>query len=116
MRVGLIGYPIEHSMSPALQQPAFDKLGIDATYELWETPPEGVADRVAGLRENGVLGANVTAPHKQAVIPHLDAVREMGRRAGAVNTIVSTVSSSLSASMGSLSSGVRTIARVRNAP
>ncbi|HEY7833651.1 MAG TPA: hypothetical protein VIG30_08790, partial [Ktedonobacterales bacterium] len=88
-RVGLIGHPVAHSRSPALQQAALDACGIAARYELWDTPPEALAARVAALRAPGVLGANVTVPHKLAVMPLLDALAPSAARlAGAVNTIV----------------------------
>ncbi|HZU76874.1 MAG TPA: shikimate dehydrogenase [Dehalococcoidia bacterium] len=85
---GLIGHPVGHSISPQFQQAAFDALGIDARYERWDTPPEGLAPRVAALRHEPYLGANVTVPHKEAVLPLLDAVEPLAHRAGAVNTIV----------------------------
>lgn len=89
MLAGLIGFPLGHSRSPVMQQAAFDALGIEARYELWETPLEGLRERVAGLRAPGMLGANVTIPHKTAVLPLLDAVAsEALRYVGAVNTIV----------------------------
>jgi shikimate dehydrogenase len=87
-RLGLIGFPVQHSLSPALQQPGLDALGIEATYELWPTPLDALADRVASLREPDAMGANVTVPHKQAVIPFLDDLSETATRAQAVNTIV----------------------------
>ena len=87
-RLGIIGYPIGHSISPIFQQAGLDHLGIDATYEKWEITPEGVGDFVAGLRAPGTLGINITVPHKQAVIPFLDEVDEWATAAGAVNTIV----------------------------
>src|SRR5690349_9790546 len=87
--VGLIGYPVGHSRSPAMQQAAFDALGIAARYVLWETPPETLAERIASLRAPDVLGANVTIPHKTAVVPLLDALAASALQAGgAVNTIV----------------------------
>jgi shikimate dehydrogenase len=87
--VGLIGYPVGHSRSPAMQQAAFDVLGIPAHYVLWETPPETLAERIASLRAPEVLGANVTIPHKTAVVPLLDALAPSALQAGgAVNTIV----------------------------
>jgi shikimate dehydrogenase len=88
LRVGLIGFPIAHSISPAMQQPAFDALGIPAQYELWPTPADELKARIDGLKQAGFLGANVTVPHKQAVIPFLDHVSALAARAGAVNTIV----------------------------
>lgn len=85
---GLIGYPTGHSRSPAMQQAAFDALGIGARYELWETPPKKLAGRVAALREPGMLGANVTIPYKSAVVPLLDyVVPDAMRHVGVVNTI-----------------------------
>ena len=87
-RLGIIGYPIGHSISPIFQQAGLDHLGIDATYEKWEVTPDGVGDFVAGLRAPGTLGINITVPHKQAVIPFLDEVDEWATAAGAVNTIV----------------------------
>jgi shikimate dehydrogenase len=86
--LGIIGYPIGHSISPIFQQAGLDHLGIDATYEKWEVTPEGVGEFVAGLRAPGSLGINITVPHKQAVIPFLDEVDEWATAAGAVNTIV----------------------------
>ncbi|MCI0848498.1 MAG: shikimate dehydrogenase [Chloroflexi bacterium] len=87
-RLGIIGYPIGHSISPIFQQAGLDHLGIDATYEKWEVTPERVGDFVAGLRAPGTSGINITVPHKQAVIPFLDEVDEWATAAGAVNTIV----------------------------
>jgi shikimate dehydrogenase len=87
--VGLVGYPIGHSRSPTMQQAAFDALGIPARYVLWETPPETLAERIASLRAPDVLGANVTIPHKTAVVPLLDALTPSALQAGgAVNTIM----------------------------
>jgi shikimate dehydrogenase len=89
LRAGLIGHPVAHSRSPAMQQAAFDALGIHARYELWDARPDALAARIASLREPGMLGANVTIPHKLAVIPLLDALAPEARLiAGAVNTIV----------------------------
>ncbi len=87
--IGLIGHPVAHSRSPAMQQAALDALRIPARYELWDTPPSHLEARVASLREPGTLGANVAIPHKTAVLPLLDAVTpEAQRHAGAVDAIV----------------------------
>jgi len=85
---GLIGHPVAHSRSPAMQQAAFDALGIAARYELWDTPAEALTARIAALRAPGYLGANVTIPHKAAVIPLLEALDPLAARLAAVNTIV----------------------------
>jgi shikimate dehydrogenase len=87
-RLGVIGDPVAHSLSPALHQPALDMLGIPATYERWYTPAEDVPSRVKSLRAPDVLGANVTVPHKLVVMDLLDDVSDAAQRAGAVNTIV----------------------------
>ena len=86
--LGIIGHPIGHSISPIFQQAALDHLGIDERYQAYEVGPEGVGDFVRGLRNESVVGINVTVPHKEAVIPHLDEVDDWATEAGAVNTIV----------------------------
>jgi shikimate dehydrogenase len=86
-RVVLIGHPVAHSLSGAMQQAAFDALGIDATYELWDRAPIALADAVAELRTDDFLGANVTIPHKERVVPMVDRLTEEGHATGAVNTI-----------------------------
>lgn len=85
--MGVIGDPVEHSISPAMQQPALDALGIPATYERWHTPLEALPARIESLRAPDVLGANVTVPHKEHVCPLVDEISELAMRAGAVNTI-----------------------------
>lgn len=87
-RVGIIGYPLGHSVSPIFQQAAFDHLGIDARYEAWPTSEVALKGRVENLRVEGVLGANVTVPYKQAVMPLLDMVESGAKKVGAVNTII----------------------------
>ena len=87
-RLGIIGHPIGHSISPVFQQAALDAIGFDGAYEAWDVAPDGVGEFVAGLRSPGTLGINVTVPHKEAVIPFLDEVDDWASTAGAVNTIV----------------------------
>ena len=87
-RLGIIGFPIGHSISPLFQQAALDHYGLDATYLAWEVEPSGIEHFVQGLRNPDILGVNVTVPHKEAVIPHLDEVDDWATSAGAVNTIV----------------------------
>jgi len=82
----LLGDPVAHSRSPAIHARAFSLLGVDAVYA-----PCRVTDAkgaVHGLRALGVAGANVTVPHKQAVVPFLDEMDEAAARIGAVNCIV----------------------------
>ncbi len=86
-RAGLIGHPVGHSISPIFQQAGFDALGLDACYEAWDTTPEALVERVALLRGDGYLGANVTVPHKEAVLSLVDEPDHLVRRVGALNTI-----------------------------
>lgn len=88
--VGLIGDPVSHSISPAMQNAAFAALELDHHYAAWPTSAAQLRERVAGLRAPGMLGANVTLPHKLAVIPLLDQVAPEAAAIGAVNTIVRT--------------------------
>ena len=85
---GVIGHPLGHSISPAIFAAAFQAAGIDATYVAWETAGDVLEGRINALRGGDFLGANVTIPHKQAVIEFLDETTEVATRAGAVNTIV----------------------------
>jgi shikimate dehydrogenase len=87
-QVGLIGYPVAHSLSPRMHQAAFDALDIAASYTLWETQPGRLAERIASLRSPDVLGANVTIPYKEDVVPLVDECEPAAARIGAVNTIV----------------------------
>jgi shikimate dehydrogenase len=86
-RVVLIGHPVAHSLSGAMQQAAFDALGIDARYELWDRSPMELADAIAELRGDDFLGGNVTIPHKERVVPMVDRLTEEAHATGAVNTI-----------------------------
>ncbi len=86
--LGIIGYPIGHSVSPRFQQAGLDHLAVDHQYLPYEVPPDLVADFVASLRSDPARGINVTVPHKEAVMPFLDEIDEWAAEAGAVNTIV----------------------------
>ena len=88
-RVGIIGYPIGHSISPVFQQAALDHCGIDAHYQAWEVAPQDLGEFVRGLRSPDALGCNVTVPHKEAVMRYLDRIEDWAAVAGAVNTVVS---------------------------
>ncbi len=86
--LGLLGDPVAHSRSPAIHTAALGALGIDASYLAFEVAGADLGRAVAGLRAIGALGANVTVPHKVAVMAHLDAIEPAARAIGAVNTIV----------------------------
>lgn len=85
---GLLGSPVEHSLSPAMMTAAFDARAIDAAYLAFDVRPDGLAAAVAGLRTLGARGVNVTLPHKEAVVPLVDELASSARAVGAVNTIV----------------------------
>jgi len=84
----LLGHPVAHSLSPRFQQAAFDALGIDARYEAWDVTPEELPRTVERLRSATMLGANVTIPHKVAMLYLADRLDAAAERVGAVNTIV----------------------------
>jgi len=88
MRVtGIIGFPVAHSSSPAIHHAAFAALGLDWIYLTLAVPPGDGATAIKLLRLLDVAGANVTMPHKQTVIEHLDGLAPDARAVGAVNTI-----------------------------
>lgn len=86
--VGVIGWPVEHSLSPAMHNAAFEALGLKWVYLPLPVPPKRVGDAVHGLPALGFAGANVTVPHKQSVIPYLDRLTPAAQAIGAVNTII----------------------------
>lgn len=86
-RVVLIGHPVAHSLSAAMQQAAFDARGIDARYELWDRAPMALAGAIGEVRSEAFLGANLTIPHKERVVPLLDRLTEEAQATGAVNTL-----------------------------
>ena len=85
--VGLIGWPVGHSLSPAMHNAGFAHLGLNWRYVPLPVRPERLADAVRGLAALGFRGANLTAPHKVAVISLLDSLDESARLVGAVNAI-----------------------------
>ncbi|HSJ51132.1 MAG TPA: shikimate dehydrogenase [Actinomycetota bacterium] len=86
--VGVMGWPVAHSLSPALHNAAFAALDLDWTYVALPVAPGRVSQAVAGLRALGFVGANVTMPHKTEVADLLDDLSDNARRLQAVNTIV----------------------------
>ncbi len=86
--VGLIGWPVEHSRSPAMHNAAFEALGLDWRYILLPTSLEQLEVVVGRVRSGELSGVNVTIPHKQAVMLLLDDIDPAAQAVGAVNTIV----------------------------
>ena len=88
MVLGIFGWPVAHSRSPAMHNAAAAALGLDLAYVPFAVRPEGLAAAVAGVRAMGIRGVNVTLPHKEHVIAHLDEITDTARAIGAVNTLV----------------------------
>jgi shikimate dehydrogenase len=83
---GIMGKPVSHSLSPAMHNAAFQAQGLNKVYVAFEVTD--VARALDGFRAIGVGGVSVTIPHKQAVIPHLDAIDPVAQKIGAVNTLL----------------------------
>lgn len=86
--IGILGWPVEHSMSPSMQNAAFAASSLDYTYIPLPAHPNQLAVAIEGLKALGFVGANVTIPHKIAVIPYMDVLDKSAEMVGAVNTIV----------------------------
>lgn len=86
--IAIFGDPVSHSLSPAMHNAGFSRYGLDYAYVPLRVPASGLQTALEAMRLFGFLGANVTLPHKQAVMPYLDEIREVSRRIGAVNTIL----------------------------
>jgi shikimate dehydrogenase len=87
-RILLLGHRIGYSASPAMQNAAFRQLAMPLSYELCDVEPSGLAEAVRRLREDDVLGANVTTPHKVSVLDLVDEIDANAERIGAANVIV----------------------------
>lgn len=84
----LFGYPVEHTLSPVMQNAAFDHMGLDCWYLPFSVHPDSLKPAVESIRALSMLGANLTIPHKEAAIPFLDSLDAETASIGAVNTIV----------------------------
>ena len=87
VKAGLIGEKLGHSLSPQIHQKYGRLAGMDITYSLHETPPEGLSALLDRLEADGFAGVNVTIPYKKAVMPYLSDISTEARAIGAVNTI-----------------------------
>lgn len=85
--LGVMGYPIAHSLSPAMFNAAFSQLGMDWVYLAYAVKPEYLAPALAGIKSLGLSGVNVTIPFKEPVIEHLDELTPEAGLIGAVNCI-----------------------------
>lgn len=86
-KFAILGYPIGHTISPQIHKAGFESLGVDATYEILETAPENLIDRIKFLKTNGYSGVNVTIPLKVKIAMFVDSVDKNADLAGAINTI-----------------------------
>ncbi len=86
--VGLLGWPVEHSISPPMHNAAFASLGMDWCYLPFAVRPEALAEALPGARALGLRGLNATVPHKQALLSLVDELTPEARAIGAVNTLL----------------------------
>jgi len=85
---GVIGDPIEHTMSPVMHNAIFKETGMDYVYVAFQVKKEGLGEAIRGMRALNIRGLNVTIPHKVDIIPFLDELDPLAERIGAVNTVV----------------------------
>ncbi len=88
LKAGVIGWPIDHSLSPHLHRFWLQEYNIDGVYEPFAVEPENLAAYLRSLAEQGRLGSNVTLPHKEATLMLVDDADDQARKIGAVNTVV----------------------------
>ncbi|MBI4710664.1 MAG: shikimate dehydrogenase [Nitrospirae bacterium] len=86
--IGLFGFPVEHTLSPAMHNAAFKAMGLDMRYLPFKVSPQDLPHAVRAIRALNLTGVNVTVPHKEKVISLLDEVDKEAQFIGAVNTIV----------------------------
>jgi shikimate dehydrogenase len=86
-KLGLVGHPVAHSLSPAMHNSVFKKLSIGYTYEAFDVKPEDVIPFLDRCKDTSFLGLNVTLPYKVEVMKYIDNVSENAQLIGAVNTI-----------------------------
>ncbi|MDY6785989.1 MAG: shikimate dehydrogenase [Cyanobacteriota bacterium] len=85
--LGIIGHPVEHSLSPVIQNAALAHLGLDYVYLPFPVHPENLEKAIAGFEATGVVGFNVTLPHKAEVLPLLSQIWPAAQLVGAANTV-----------------------------
>lgn len=96
-KFALIGYPLGHSLSKVIHEAGFKSLGINATYDILETPPDTLVDRIKYLKANGYKGFNVTIPLKLPISLFVNEVDNYADLARAVNTVYIDADKSLKA-------------------
>ncbi len=86
--VGVFGYPVKHSASPAMHNAAFRACGLDYVYLAFEVKRENLGDALTGLPALGICGANLTIPHKEKAVQYMNELSEEAASIGAINTVV----------------------------
>ncbi|MFM7214230.1 MAG: shikimate dehydrogenase family protein [Verrucomicrobiota bacterium] len=86
--LGVLGSPVRHSASPAMHNAALEVLELDWTYLAFEVHPDTLASTLRGARDLGVLGLNLTVPHKLLAVPLMDVLDDSAETYGAVNTVI----------------------------
>jgi shikimate dehydrogenase len=86
--VALVGHPVGHSLSPAMQNAAFQKLGLNFAYLAFDVAEGNLARAMQGMRALGIRGYSITLPHKAVALQFLDEIEPLAQKIGAVNTIV----------------------------
>ena len=84
---GIFGHPVSHSLSPVMHNSAFSALGLDCVYVAFDVSPEEIGQAARAVRTLGISGINITIPHKESIIPHLDEIAPDAELTGAVNTV-----------------------------
>ncbi len=86
-KLGIIGYPLGHSISAVIQKAGLESLGVEGSYDVMETPPEELINRIKYIKTNGYNGFNVTIPLKVPMSLFLDDIDDYANIAGCVNTV-----------------------------
>jgi shikimate dehydrogenase len=84
---GIFGHPVTHSLSPVMHNSAFSSLRLDCVYVAFDIAPEEIGRAAQSVRTLGIHGINITIPHKESIIPHLDWIGTDAELTGAVNTV-----------------------------
>ena len=87
-KYGIIGWPVEHSLSPVMHGAGFDAIDYEASYSLFPVEPGTLSEKILEMRRDGVCGWNVTVPYKQDIIPLLDVLDPVAIASESVNTVV----------------------------
>ena len=85
---GIIGYPLSHTVSPSMHNFIYQKLGIEVEYKKWEIEEQNLELHIEKINNDDFVGANVTVPYKEKIVPFLDEIKDEAKFTGAVNTIV----------------------------